>query len=104
MTKEGTVLNASPSNLNVGTGGRVALQTAYAAVSGEREPREVRVLLHAGSHRSFVTARVAQHAQLRVIHQDWLGIGTFGQTFRDMHLRDVVHIKASALGGQKVLR
>ena len=54
----------------MGTGGDVALQTACAAVSGEGEPREVRVLLDASSHRSFVTTRVAQHAQLRVICQD----------------------------------
>ena len=96
-------INASPSSLHVGTGGRVALQTACAAVSGDGEPRKVRVLFDAGSHRSFVTARVAQHAQLRVIRQDWLGISTFGQTSRDMQLRDVVHMKVSALGGQKVI-
>ena len=74
-------INASPSSLHVGTGGRAALQTACAAVSGEEEPRKVRVLFDAGSHRSFVTARVDQHSQLRVIRQDWLGISTFGQTF-----------------------
>ena len=96
-------INASPSSLHVGTGGRVALQTACAAVSGEGEPRKVRVLFDAGGHRSFVTARVAQHAQLRVLRQDWLGISTFGQTSRDMQLRDVVHMKVSALGGQKVI-
>ena len=27
----------------------------------------------------------------------------FGKTFRDMQLRDVVHMKVSALGGQKVI-
>ena len=96
-------INASPNSLHVGKGGRVALQTACAAVSGEGEQRKVRVLFDAGSHRSFVTARVAQHAELRVIRQDWLGISTFGQTSRDMQLRDVVHMKVSALGGQKVI-
>ena len=84
-------------------GGRVALQTVCTAVSGEGELRKVRVLFNAGSHCSFVTARVAQHAQLRVIRQDWFGIGTFGQTSRDMQLRDVVHMKVSALGSQKVI-
>ena len=87
----------------MGTGGRVAFQTACAAVSEEGEPRKVRVLFDTGSHHSFVTARVAQHAQLRVIRQDWLGISTFGQTSRDMQLRDVVPMKVSALGVQKVI-
>ena len=96
-------INASPSSLHVGTGGRVALQTACAAVSGEGEPWKVRVLLNAGSHCSFVTARMAQHTQLRVLRQDWLGISTFGQTSQDMQFRDVVHMKVSALGGQKVI-
>ena len=96
-------INASPSSLHVGMGGRVALQTACAAVSGEGKPWKVRVLFDAGSHRSFMTARVAQHAQLRVINQDWLGINMFGQTSRDMQLRDVLHMKVSALGGQKVI-
>ena len=96
-------INASPRSLHVGTGGRVALQTACATVSGEGEPQKVRVLFDAGSHRSFVTTRVAQHAQLRVVRQDWLGISKFGQTSRDMQLRDVVHMKESSLGCQKVI-
>ena len=50
-----------------------------------------------------MTTRKAQHAQLRVLRQDWLEISTFGQTSRDMQLRDVVHMKVSALGGQKVI-
>ena len=95
-------INASPSSLHVGTGGRVALQTACATVSREGEPQKVRVLFDAGSHRSFVSARVAQHAQLRMVRQDWLGISKFGQTSRDMQLRDVVHMKESSLGCQKV--
>ena len=45
---------------------QLRIQTACAAVSGEGEPRRVRVLFDAGSHHSFVTTRVAQHAQLRV--------------------------------------
>ena len=65
---------------------------------------EITILLFdAGTHCSFVTAGVAQHTHLRVIRQDWLGISKFGQTSRDMQLRDVVHMKVSALGGQKVI-
>ena len=58
------MINTSPSSLHVGMDGRVALQTACAAVSGEGELWKVRVLFDAGTHRSFVTARVAQHAHL----------------------------------------
>ena len=50
-----------------------------------------------------MTATVAQHAQLSVIPQDWLRISTFGQTSRDMQLRDVVQMRVSAVGGQKVI-
>ena len=91
----------SPSSLHVGTGGRVALETARAVVRGKGKPCGVRVLFDAGSHRSFITSRAAQRAQLAVIRQDWLGISTFGQRSRDTRLRDVVKIKVSPVGGQK---
>lgn len=48
-----------------------------------------------------MTPRVAQHVQLSVIRQDWLRISTFGQTTRDMQLRDVDHMKVSTLESQK---
>ncbi|XP_068678457.1 uncharacterized protein [Montipora foliosa] len=59
---------------------------------------KVRVLFDAGSHRSFVTVRVAQYAQLSVIRREWLGISAFGQTSGDMQLRDVVHMEIARLG------
>lgn len=57
-----------------------------------------------GSHRSFITSGAAKRAQLSVIRQDWLGISTFGQRSRDTCLRDVVEIKVSPVGGQKVIK
>ena len=49
-----TPIVTSPSSLHVGTGGRVALQTAGAVIRGVGEPYRVRVLFDAGSHRSFM--------------------------------------------------
>ena len=54
-----TPITASPSSLHVGTGGRVALQTARAVIRGEGEAYRVRVLFDAGSHRSFITSKAA---------------------------------------------
>ena len=42
--------------------------------------------------------------QLPVIRQDWPGISTFGQRSQDTRLRDVVDIKVSPVGGQKVIQ
>ena len=68
----------SPSTLYIGSGGRVALQTAQAVIRGEGDPYRVRVLFDAGSHRSFIASKAAQRSKLPVIRQDWLGISTFG--------------------------
>ena len=104
MLSDVNSITTSPSTLHVGTGGRVALQTARVVIRGEREPCQVRVLFDGGSHRSFITSGAAQRAQLAVIRQDWLGISTFGQRSRDTRLRDVVEVKVSPVGGQKVLK
>ena len=53
---------SSPRIFHVGAGGHVALQTACAVITGEGEPQKVRVLFDAGSHRSFVAARIARPA------------------------------------------
>ena len=94
----------SPGIFHVGAGGRFALQAARAVVRGEGDPYRVRVLFDAGSHRSFITSRVAQRSQLPVIRRDWLGISTFGQRSKDTCLRDVVDIKVSPIGGKKVIQ
>ena len=97
------VTSSSSSSYHVGTGGRVALQTARAVIRGEGEPHRVRVLFDAGSHRSFITSKAARRSQLAVIRQDWLGISTFGQRSMDTRLRDVVEIKVSPIESQKVI-
>ena len=58
------VTSSSSSSYHVGTGGRVALQTARAVIRGEGEPHRVRVLFDAGSHRSFITSKAARRSQL----------------------------------------
>ena len=93
----------SPNRLHKGMGGGVALQTACAVIYGEGEPYRVRVLSDAGSHRSLITSKAAQSMQLARIRQEWLGISTFGQRSKDMRLRDVVEVKVSPVGGQKVI-
>jgi len=57
------------------------LQTARAVIHGEGKPYRVRVLFDAGSHRSFISFKATQGAQLARIRQEWLGIRTFGQRF-----------------------
>ena len=52
------ITKQDPTNLHVGIGGLVALQTARGVLRGEREAK-VRVLFDAGSHRSFVTSKAA---------------------------------------------
>ena len=98
-----TPIVTSPSSLHVGTGGRVALQTAGAVIRGVGEPYRVRVLFDARSHRSFITSKAVQRAQLASIRQEWLGISTFGQRSKDMRPRDVVEVKVSPTDGQKVI-
>ena len=62
------------------------------------------MLFYGGSYCSFITSGAAQRAQLAVIRQDWLGISTFGQRSRDTCLRDVVEVKVSSVGRQKVIK
>ena len=98
-----TPIVTSPSSLHVGTGERVALQTAHAVIRGVGKPYRVRVLFDTGSHRSFITSKAAQCVKLASIRREWLGIITFGQCSEDMHLRDVVEVKVSPTDGQKVI-
>ena len=53
----------SPSTLHVGSGGRVALQTARTVSwGGEGDPYRVRVLIDAGGRRSFITSKATQRS------------------------------------------
>jgi len=103
VTPEANPTTTSPSSFHVGATDRVALQTARAVITGKSQPQRVRVLFDTGSHRSFVTARVAQLAWLPVTRQDWLTISTFGQRSKDMKLRDVIQVKVSPIAGESII-
>ena len=67
------------SNMHVGTGSLVALQTARGILRGEREAR-IRVLFDTGSHRSFVTSKAAKLVKPKGIRWELLGIDTFAKS------------------------
>jgi hypothetical protein len=66
---------SSPTNLHVGIGGLVALQTAREILRGEREAK-VRVLFDEGSHRSFVTSKAASLVNPKGLRRELLVINT----------------------------
>ena len=90
------------SNMHVGTGSLVALQTARGILRGEREAR-VRVLFDTGSHRSFVTSKAANLVQPKGIRWELLGIDTFGQKCVNAEQREVVELKLESTNGNKVI-
>ena len=59
----------------------------------------VRVLFDAGSHRSFVTSKVARSVGLKVIRQEWIEISTFGGQSRESGLRKVCEIEVFPMQG-----
>ena len=59
------------SNMHVGTGGLVALQTARGILRGEGKVK-VRVLFDGGSHRSFVTSKAASLAISKGLRRELL--------------------------------
>ena len=91
--------HASPA-LQVGSTGRVALQTAQAVISGNKSLR-VCVLFDAGSHmhKSFITTRAVQLTGLKQERREWIEISTFGQQARDSGLRGVYEFDVFPLQG-----
>ena len=89
------------SNMHVGTGSLVALQTARSILRGEREAR-VRVLFDTGSHRSFVTSKAANLVKPKGIRWELLGIDTFGQKCVNAEQREVVELKLESTNGNRV--
>ena len=85
--------------MHVGSTGRVALQTAQAVLKGGEKSARVRVLFDAGSHRSFVTSKVARSAGLNVKRQEWIEISTFGGQSRESGLRKVCEIDVFPMKG-----
>ena len=78
----------TPASMILGSKNRIALQTAQALVKGQNNNR-IRVLFDSGSHKSFVTAKVARAYDLSV-RKRWLSISTFGQKTTESGLHDVV--------------
>ena len=68
---------STPASMLVGSKSKIALQTAQALVKGNNS--RIRVLFDSGSHKAFVTAKVARAYNLSVIRKEWLSISTFGQ-------------------------
>ena len=88
--------------MHVGTGSLVALQTARSILRGGREAR-VRVLVDTGSHRSFVTSKVANLVKPKAIRWELLSIDTFGQKCVNAEQREVVELKLESNNGNKVI-
>ena len=86
------------SNMHVGTGGLVALQTARGILRGEGKVK-VRVLFDGGSHRSFVTSKVASLTNSKDLRRELLGINTFGQKCTNAEQREVVELNFQSIDG-----
>ena len=97
-------VNVSSCVESFGNGGRVALQTAQALVDGKVNAR-VRVLFDSGSHRTFVTSRVARELDLKPIRKERSGIMTFGASEANVEERDIVEITLTpTFNGGKTVR
>ena len=99
---EGPVDPVNTNNTFVATSCRIALQTAQAVVKGDKQLR-VRVLFDLGSHKSYVTAKTANAAGLKVVRKELLGLSTFGQKAKETEVRDVVCLDVMPLRCGKVL-
>ncbi|XP_048583524.1 uncharacterized protein LOC125563014 [Nematostella vectensis] len=85
------VTSGGTDNLHVGSGTRVALQTAQGIVKGEGGgTSRTRFLFDTGSHRSFITQSVTRKATLPVVRREWVCINAFGQRNQKGALREVV--------------
>ena len=104
-TREGREIgiNEAVTTSHVGTGNRVALQTAQAVVKGSRGGR-VRVLFDSASHKSFITSRTVSSLGLDPLKREWLAVNTFGKKASNSQLRDVVSVEMTAVGGGKAIQ
>ncbi|CAB4012401.1 TNF receptor-associated factor 3, partial [Paramuricea clavata] len=55
------------------------------------------------NHKSYVTAKTANLAGLKVLRKELLGLSTFGQKAKEMEVREVVRVDVNPLGSGKVL-
>ena len=86
---------------NVESGGRAALQTAQALVVNKDHKVRARVLFDTGSHKTFVTQRVADNLSIVPVRKECLAIRTFGSGKVKESTRDVVELKLMPLNGEK---
>ncbi|XP_048589498.1 uncharacterized protein LOC125573176 [Nematostella vectensis] len=94
------VTSGFTESFHVGSGTRIALQTAQGIVSWEGGvSARTRFLFDAGSHRSFITASAARKAKLPVVRREWLCINAFGQHDQKGTLREVVEFNVSPVNG-----
>ncbi|XP_032235994.2 uncharacterized protein LOC116617405 [Nematostella vectensis] len=87
-------------SFHVGSGTRIALQTAQGIVSWEGGvSASTRFLFDAGSHCSFITTSAARKAKLPVVRREWLCINAFGQRDQKGTLREVVEFNVNPVNG-----
>ena len=79
----------------VGSHTPILLQTAKVTVCGTSSGStlEVRAILDSGSQRSYITTRVRERLQLRMVRSENMSIKSFGSTTEDQQVRDVVKLK-----------
>ena len=87
------------SNLHVGTGSLVVLQTGRGILRGERGG----VLFDAGSHRSNVSSKAAGLVNTKGLRRELQGINMFGQKCTNAEQKEVVELKLEPVNGNKVI-
>ena len=98
-----STINATSCISNVEYGGRAVLQTALAFAKGNNcRDVKVRVLFDSGSHKTFITRRVADSLFLQPTREESLGIKTFGCANVDEKIREVVRVELGSTEGKKV--
>ena len=90
------------TNLQVGSRGRVALQTAQGIVTATNGKQGVRcrILLDSGSQRTFVTSNLAKLMDGKPIRNEWLDLCAFGSKGKKT-LINVSRVNVAPLNGVK---
>ena len=92
------------TSLQVGSGGRVALQTAQGIVTTTNGKQGIRcrILLDSGSQRTFVTSNLAKLMDGKPIRNEWLDHYAFGRKGKKT-LSNVFEVNVAPLnGGERV--
>ena len=92
------------TSLQVGSGGRVALQTVQGIVTATNGKQGVRcrILLDSGSQRTFVTSNLAKLMDGKPIRNEWLDLCAFGNKGKKT-MSNVFEVNVAPLnGGERV--